>query len=362
MFTCEYSAIANPEYVHLSRCLSKASFVEHTRKTPLSLTTPSATFQDPLTIYLTLAQLHFQRPLSPMELSWVEFAHTQLTSEEIVNPHHTSSTQFDFCHASLTACTFLSGEAAPGTADLLLGAVLAGRMRAATNTFVLKYFRLVRWWNSVNAVFNFSPLPVDISCSSSASTTSATATTTAIKKNESKKVVKNAPATIASNAFYRAEIRVGRIISAEKHPNADRLFVEKVDIGREEPITVVSGLVGHITLEELQNRLCLFAVNLKPAVMFKVKSQGMILVSKSTEGEVEPVRVPENVQPGARLLLEGVGEEGADAQLNPKEAPWTEVIGAMECREGVVYYQKEKRVLINDLPITSAKVPNGIIS
>lgn len=151
----------------------------------------------------------------------------------------------------------------------------------------------------------------------------------------------------------------------EKHPNADRLFVEKVDIGREDPITVVSGLVGHLTLPELQDRLALFVVNLKPAVMFKIKSQGMILVSKKSEGEVcvlEPVQVPEGSQPGQRLLLEDCEEEEADGQLNPKEAPWTEIIGALECRDGAVYYQKEKRVSLNGQAITSAKVPNGIIS
>ena len=174
---------------------------------------------------------------------------------------------------------------------------------------------------------------------------------------------------IAKNLFNRAEIRVGRIVSVEKHPNADRLFVEKVDIGGGgELITVVSGLVGHVTLEELRNRLALFVVNLKPAVMFKVKSQGMILVCKSTAAEttlLEPLVVPASANPGDRLLLEGVGEEAADNQLNPKNVPWTEIIGKMSCVDGELIFnstEPAKFALVNGERVKSPKVVNGYIS
>lgn len=40
--------------------------------------------------------------------------------------------------------------------------------------------------------------------------------------------------------FGRLDIRVGKIISVEKHPNADSLYVEQVDVGDEKPKTVVS--------------------------------------------------------------------------------------------------------------------------
>lgn len=351
----------------MSRVLKNASFLEIPEKATIKLHTPSQNvLTDPLTIFLYLAQVSFQRPVTPQETTWLEWTYSQLCPQELENPHHTSSAVFEFMQGRLARETFLSGEERPGPADLLLAAVLAGRMRAMTCIFMNKYFRIVRWFNSVNSIFHLLPNNIDI-------TPHAIADTSIINKKELSKKEKGKETekgkekvvTIASNAFYRAEVRVGRIVSVEKHPNADRLFVEKVDIGREEPITVVSGLVGHVTLEELQNRLALFVVNLKPAVMFKVKSQGMILVSKNSNNSadmLEPVKVPEGAKPGERLLLEGFGEEQADVQLNPKEAPWTEVISALECRDGTVYYQKDKRVLVNGQPITSAKVPNGIIS
>lgn len=316
---------------------------------------------DPITIFLTLSQVHFQRTLSPQEVTWVEWTYQSVFPQELDNPHHTSSALFEFFHSQLGGSMFLSGLVAPGPVDLLLGAVLAGRMRAVTPLFMSKYFRVVRWFNSINSAFHILPSAIDINTQPKPVKPAPVKAAAGTQKEE--KVI--APKAIASNAFYRAEIRVGKIVGVEKHPNADRLFVEKVDIGREEPITVVSGLVGNVALEELQDRLALFVVNLKPAVMFKVKSQGMILVSKHSEGEsttLEPVQVPEGAKLGERLLLEGYEEEGADTQLNPKEAPWTEVISALECREGTVYYQKDKRPLVNGQPITSTKVPNGIIS
>lgn len=51
----------------------------------------------------------------------------------------------------------------------------------------------------------------------------------------------------------RLDLRVGCIISAKKHPDADSLYVEEVDVGEAAPRTVVSGLVKHIPLEEVCN-------------------------------------------------------------------------------------------------------------
>lgn len=49
----------------------------------------------------------------------------------------------------------------------------------------------------------------------------------------------------------RLDLRVGHIIKAEKHPDADSLYVEQVDVGEASPRTVVSGLVKHIPLDQV---------------------------------------------------------------------------------------------------------------
>lgn len=75
----------------------------------------------------------------------------------------------------------------------------------------------------------------------------------------------------------RLDIRVGRIVDVSRHPDADALYVEKIDLGENEPRTIVSGLVNFVPIEEMQNRLVVVLCNLKAAKMRGIESQGMVL-------------------------------------------------------------------------------------
>lgn len=79
----------------------------------------------------------------------------------------------------------------------------------------------------------------------------------------------------------RLDIRVGKIVEVAKHPDADSLYVEKIDLGEEKPRTIVSGLVNFIPIEEMQNRLVVVLCNLKPAKMRGIESQGMVLCAST---------------------------------------------------------------------------------
>lgn len=76
------------------------------------------------------------------------------------------------------------------------------------------------------------------------------------KKERAKKsseTKSKAPATVEGEvSISRLDIRVGLITKAQKHPNADSLYVEEIDVGEALPRTVVSGLVNYIPLEEMQ--------------------------------------------------------------------------------------------------------------
>lgn len=76
---------------------------------------------------------------------------------------------------------------------------------------------------------------------------------------------------------HRLDIRVGKIIEAKKHPDAETLYVETIDLGEAEPRTVVSGLANFVPLEKMQNRFVAVLCNLKPAKMRGVESKGMVL-------------------------------------------------------------------------------------
>uniref|UniRef100_A0A453IMM2 Methionyl-tRNA synthetase n=1 Tax=Aegilops tauschii subsp. strangulata TaxID=200361 RepID=A0A453IMM2_AEGTS len=81
----------------------------------------------------------------------------------------------------------------------------------------------------------------------------------------------------------KLDIRVGLIRKAEKHPDADSLYVEEIDVGEEAPRTVVSGLVKFIPLEEMQNRKVCVLCNLKPVAMRGIKSHAMVLAASNED-------------------------------------------------------------------------------
>lgn len=108
----------------------------------------------------------------------------------------------------------------------------------------------------------------------------------------------------------KLDIRVGKIIAVEAHPDADSLFVEQIDVGEEEPRTIVSGLRKYVTLEDLQGRNVLILANLKPRNMRGIKSNGMLLCASNEEHTiVEPLSPAEGSIIGERAFF---GEDGAD--------------------------------------------------
>lgn len=139
------------------------------------------------------------------------------------------------------------------------------------------------------------------------------------KKDQTKKVVSannTAPKQEAPIDIGRLDLRVGRIISAEKHPDADSLYVEKVDVGEAEPRTVVSGLVKFVPLDQMQNRMAVLLCNLKPAKMRGVSSQAMVMCA-STPEKVEILDPPAGSVPGDLVHVEGYSRN-PDPVLNPK--------------------------------------------
>lgn len=144
------------------------------------------------------------------------------------------------------------------------------------------------------------------------------------KKGEKKEKKPAAPPQEEAKAdVSRLDLRVGRIISAEKHPDADSLYVEQVDVGDAAPRTVVSGLVKHIPLDQMQNRMAVLLCNLKPAKMRGVLSQAMVMCASSPE-KVEILDPPSGAVAGDRVSVQGFPGE-PDKELNPKKKVWEQV-------------------------------------
>ena len=86
------------------------------------------------------------------------------------------------------------------------------------------------------------------------------------------------------NPFTTLDIRVGKIGNVREVDGSDKLFCEEVDVGLDAPLQIVSGLRKFYSLKEMENRLCLVLVNLKPKKMAGVGSHGMVLCAKTKDG------------------------------------------------------------------------------
>ena len=99
--------------------------------------------------------------------------------------------------------------------------------------------------------------------------------------------------------FEKCDFRVGQVKSVENHPNADKLYVLKVDIGGEER-TIVSGLKDHYKPEEIIGKKLAMIVNLKPVNLRGVESNGMILAAESGD-TLSLLRADRDIDPGAKI-------------------------------------------------------------
>lgn len=119
------------------------------------------------------------------------------------------------------------------------------------------------------------------------------------------------------------DLRVGKIVDIQKHPDADALYLEKVDFGEADgPRTILSGLVHYVPIEEMRDRWVVGIVNLKPVAMRGIKSYGMLLCATAKEGKdggVEPVVPPSGSEVGDRIEVEGYEGLAPLEQLNPKK-------------------------------------------
>jgi methionyl-tRNA synthetase len=88
---------------------------------------------------------------------------------------------------------------------------------------------------------------------------------------------------VSIDDFKKFRIVVAMIREAALHPNADKLFVLKVDIGTEVR-QVVAGIRRSYTPEQLVGKRVALIANLLPAVIRGVESQGMILAASDEEG------------------------------------------------------------------------------
>ncbi|KAL2541849.1 Nucleic acid-binding [Abeliophyllum distichum] len=115
------------------------------------------------------------------------------------------------------------------------------------------------------------------------------------------------------------KIQIGLIRKAWKHPSADSLLVEEIDIGEAKCRQVVSGLAKYCNPDQLTNRRVVLITNVKPGKLRDVMSEGLVLcASNQDHTAVEPLLAPEGAKIGECVAFSGHDGKPEDV-LNPKK-------------------------------------------
>lgn len=104
---------------------------------------------------------------------------------------------------------------------------------------------------------------------------------------------------ITIDDFKKLDLRVAKIISAERVENSDKLLKLEVDLG-EEKRQILAGIAKQYSAEEMIGREIVIVANLEPRQLMGLESNGMILCADSPDGPV--LLMPgKEVQPGTKI-------------------------------------------------------------
>ncbi len=108
------------------------------------------------------------------------------------------------------------------------------------------------------------------------------------------------PSTITIEDFMKVELRVAKVLQAERVPKSSRLLKLLVDVGSEQR-TIVAGIAESYEPDALVGRTVAIVFNLKPAKLMGVESNGMVLAASPEGGKATLVSFDEPPAPGTRV-------------------------------------------------------------
>jgi len=99
--------------------------------------------------------------------------------------------------------------------------------------------------------------------------------------------------------FQKSDLRVGKILAAERVEGSEKLLKLQVDIG--EPRQIVSGIARAYAPEDLIGKSVIIIANLDPRTMMGLESQGMLLAAHGEDGSPVLIFPAGEVPPGAKI-------------------------------------------------------------
>lgn len=118
------------------------------------------------------------------------------------------------------------------------------------------------------------------------------------KMEDAQEIIPPVKPEIVFDDFAKIDLKVGKIVSAEKVEKADKLLKLSVDLGFETR-TIVSGIAMHFAPEEIVGKQVTVVTNLAPRKMRGIESNGMILMAEDNNGKLHFVNPESDINPGA---------------------------------------------------------------
>jgi methionyl-tRNA synthetase len=107
-------------------------------------------------------------------------------------------------------------------------------------------------------------------------------------------------ARITIDDFMKIDLRVAKVLTAEKVPNSRKLVKMTIDVGTEQR-TLVAGIAEAYEPEQLVGKTVGIVFNLKPAKLMGIESNGMILAASAEGGKPVLIAFDRDIEPGARI-------------------------------------------------------------
>ena len=109
--------------------------------------------------------------------------------------------------------------------------------------------------------------------------------------------------------FSKVDLRVAKIIAVKDHPEADKLYLMHVDLGKLGKRVIVAGMKQHYTIDEIKGKNIVIVANLKPAKIRGITSKGMLLAAE--DGKVVSLLNPGDATPGSEIKIKGIKKDPA---------------------------------------------------
>ncbi len=109
------------------------------------------------------------------------------------------------------------------------------------------------------------------------------------------------PDVVPFEDFYKLDLRIAKVVEVVEHPNADKLFLLKIELGSEQR-QLCAGLRGHYTAEQLVGKNIVVVANLAPRKVRGELSQGMLLAAgNEDQSQVILLTTEADIAPGSSV-------------------------------------------------------------